>query len=212
MKKVLFLASLVLISIPAISQGKKYTKAMEAAMESLHQASDPAGELALVADFKKIAEAYPDQWLPHYHAARILVTGSFMETDADQKDALVEKAKDYVLKAEELVPEESEVQVLKALYFIGLISVEPDSRGPVYYMDAMDAIQKGLDLNPENPRAHYLSGMWTLNTPDFMGGGPEAAKPLLLEALEKFKNYQNDDPFWPAWGEDLVQGELDRME
>ena len=212
MKTTLFLLSLILLTMPGMSQDKTYKKTMEANLELLRQANDPDGELALVAEFEKIAEAHPDQWLPYYHAARILVTGSFMEADAGQKDALVEKAKDHVLKAEELVPEESEVQVLKALYFIGLISVEPDTRGPLYYMDAMDAIQKGLDLNPENPRAHYMSGIWTLNTPDFMGGGPEAAKPLLLEALEKFKNYQNDDPFWPVWGEDLVQGELDRME
>jgi hypothetical protein len=211
MKKALFLASLVLMSTAVMSQDKKYVKAMEAAMEEMQQAGDPASVLALAAEFEKIAEAYPDQWLPCYHAARILLTSGFGETEATQKDALVERAKDHVTKAETLVPAESEVQVLKALYFIGLIAVEPDIRGPIYYIDAMDAIQKGLDLNPENPRAHYMNGMWTLNTPDFMGGGPEPAKPLLEEALDKFKNFENDDPFWPAWGEDLVQGELDRM-
>ena len=39
----------------------------------------------------------------------------------------------------------------------------------------------------------------------------EAAKPIFLEAQEKFKTFQNEDPFWPAWGEELNQGELDRL-
>lgn len=211
MKKTVFLIILALLSLPLMSQGKKYSKAMSSAMEKMHQASDPAVELEIAADFEKIAKDYPDQWLPAYHASRILVTSSFSDTDVDHRDAMLDRAKDYLMKAQDLVPGESEVQVLKALYFIGIISVEPDTRGPMYYQDAMEAIQKGLDLNPENPRAHYMNGMWTLNTPDFLGGGPEAAKPLLLEAQQKFQDYQNEDPFWPVWGEDLVQAELDRI-
>jgi hypothetical protein len=135
-----------------------------------------------------------------------------METEIGQQDALLDRAKKWMLQAENMVPEESEVQVLKALYYTGLISAEPDTRGPIYYQDAMDAIQKGLDLNPDNPRAHYMNASWTLNSPEFLGGGPEAARPLLLEAQQKFKDYENEDPFWPAWGEDWNQAELDRIE
>lgn len=211
MKKTLLLTLLVLLSVPAFSQGKKYSKAMKSAMEMMKQADDPASEMEIAADFEKIALDYPNQWLPAYHAARILVTGSFVETDAGKREALLDRAIGQVTKAEELAPEESEVQVLKALYFIGLISIEPETRGPIYYQDAMEAIQKGLDLNPENPRAYYMDGMWTLNTPDFMGGGPEAARPILLEARAKFQDYRNETPFWPDWGKDLNQTELDRI-
>lgn len=212
MKTTLLLFVLAMLTIPALSQGKKYTKAMQAAMEIMEEADDPLGELEAVGDFEKVASEYPDQWIPYYHAARILITTSFVETETEQKEALLERAKAHVLKTEDLVPEESEVQVLKALYYIGLISIEPDTRGPIYYEDAMFAIQRSLELNPENPRAHYMNATWTLNTPDFLGGGPEAARPLLLEAQQKFRDYQNDDPHWPSWGEDLVSADLKSIE
>ena len=211
MKNALFLVTLVLLTLPLMSQGKKYSKAMQAAVEKMNEATDEAGGLEAAADFEKIAQDYPDQWLPPYHAARILIFISFDQTELEHLDALLDRAKKWIVKAEDLAPEESEIQVILAMYYIALISAEPDTRGPIYYMDVMDAIQKGLVLNPENPRAHYMNGMWTLNTPDFMGGGPEAAKPILLETKQKFQDYKNEDPFWPAWGEDLNQSDLDRI-
>jgi len=212
MKNTLFLLGLILLTIPAMSQGKKYVKAMEAALEKMDETSDPETALEIAASFEGIAEDYPDQWLPSYHASLILISRSFDMSDTDRRDLILERAGKNLDHARELAPDESEVEVLKAFYYIGLISIDPDSRGPVYYQDAMDGIQKGLELNPENPRAHYMNAMWMLNTPDFMGGGPEAAKPLFLEAREKFENFKNDDPFWPSWGEEQNQAELDRMD
>ena len=211
MKKTLVLVIMSMLMLPLLSQGKKYSKAMRSAMEQMNQVSDPASELKVATSFEEIAENYPDQWLPYYHASKIIVMNSFDEADSDKRDLMLVRAGKNLDHARALAPQESEVEVLTALYYIGLISVDPDTRGAVYYQDAMEAIQKGLELNPENPRAHYMNAMWTLNTPDFMGGGPEAAKPIYLEAAEKFKAFQNNDPFWPAWGEDLVLADLESM-
>jgi hypothetical protein len=211
MKKALFLVSLVLLSLPVLSQGRKYTKSMQSAIERMNEAPDPASELETVASFEEIALNYPDQWLPSYHASRILVTSSFEESDGSKSDALLNRAKLSLDKVMKMAPDESEVQVLEALYYIGLMSVDPQVRGQLYYEDVVAAIQKSLSLNPENPRAYFLDGMMTSNMPEFMGGGPEAAKPIFLEAAEKFKIYQNEDPFWPTWGEDLNQNELNRL-
>ena len=210
MKKAIFLALLTLLTLPAMSQGKKYKKAMSSAIEALHKAGDAAGEMELVPSFEEIALNYPDQWLPSYHASRILVTSSFEESDYSKSDALLDRAKLSLDKVMKIAPDESEAQVLEALYYIGLMSVDPQVRGQLYYEDVVAAIQKSLSLNPENPRAYFLDGMMTSNMPEFMGGGPAAAKPILLEAAEKFKTFENEDPFWPTWGEDLNQNELDR--
>lgn len=211
MKKTIFLALLVLLTIPAMAQGKKYKKAMKSALEKMNEAADANAEMDLVASFEEIAEMYPDQWLPSYHASRILITSCFEEADSEKKDQLLDQAKKWLDKAMELAPEESEVHVLKSLYYIGMMSVDPMTRGQLYYMDAMEAIEKGLSLNPDNPRAHFMNGMMTLNMPEFMGGGPEAARPVFVEAAEKFKAFQHEDPFWPAWGEDMNQDEMDRL-
>jgi len=211
MKKTIILALLALLTLPAMSQGKKYKKAMRSAIEKMNEAPDPASELELAVSFEEIALNYPDQWLPSYHAARILVTNSFEESVAGKSDTMLDRAKKWIDSAMKLVPDESEVHVLKALYYIGMMSVEPEVRGPLYYEDAMGAIQKSLSLNPENPRAYFMDGMMTANMPEFLGGGPEAAKPTFMEAAEKFKTFHHDDPFWPTWGEDLNKGELDRL-
>jgi len=211
MKKVLMLTLMALLVLPAMSQNKKYKKAMLAAIEQMNKATDPLSELEIAASFEEIALNFPDQWLPSYHAGRVIVTSSFAEGDPDTKDAMLDRAKKSLDMALEIVPEESEVQVLKALYFIGMMSVDPMTRGQLYYEDAMVAIEQSETLNPENPRAWFLDGMMTVNMPEFMGGGPEAARPIFTKAAEKFKTFTNEDPLWPTWGEDLNQAELDKL-
>lgn len=212
MKKSLFILSLALLSMPVLPQGRKYTKAMQVAVEQMRLTADPVLELEVAASFEAIAANYPDQWLPAYHASRICITSSFEETDAEKKEALLDRARSWLEKVEELVPEESEMQVLRSLYFIGLMSVDPMTRGQVYYQDALDAIELSLSLNPENPRAHYMDAMMTLNMPDFMGGGPIQAKPIFHLAAGKFESFKPQGPFWPIWGEDMNQGTLDLLE
>lgn len=205
------LFGLILLVLPAMSQPRKYKKAMESALETMNAAPDPASQLELAATFEGIAEAYPDQWLPIYYAGRILIVNSLVESDTDKKDAMLDRAKESLDRALEIAPGESEVRVLESLYYVGLIAVDAESRGPVYYQDALMAIDQSKSLNPENPRAWYMDAMMTLNMPEFMGGGPDAARPVFQQALEKFKAFETDDPFWPGWGEDLVQTELDRL-
>lgn len=211
MKKAFFLTLLVLLTLPAMSQGRKYKKAMKVAVAEMQAATDAASEMELVTSFEDLAHSYPDQWLPSYHASRILITSSFEESDADKSDTLLDRAKIFLNTSMELMPEESEVHVLESLYYIGLMSVDPMTRGQLYYEDVLASIQKAKSLNPENPRAFFLDGMMTVNLPEFIGGGSEAARPIFLEAAEKFKAFHNENPFWPVWGEDLNQAELDRL-
>ena len=211
MKKILLLSLLVLLSIPAISQSRKYKKAMLSAIEKMNQSTDPAAGLEMAATFEELAQLYPDQWLPAYHASHLLVNSSFTEPDGVKSEALLERALQSMDSAMKNAPEESEVYALKALYFIGVISADPASRGQVYYQDALDAISTSKSLNPENPRAFLLDGMMTSNMPEFLGGGPEAAKAIFMEADKKFKAFQNDDPLWPSWGAELNQAELEKL-
>lgn len=211
MKKIALLLAVALLSLPAMSQGKKYTKSMLKAIESRNVASDQASALECVATFEDLSAQYADQWLPSYYAAEILITNSFSERDLTRNDELLDRALKNLDKAKELAPEESELEVMKAMYYLGMMAVDPETRGPMYYQDAIMSIEKSKAQNPENPRAFYLDGMMALNMPDFMGGGPLAAKPIFLKAQEKFKNYENDDPLWPGWGENLVEEELEKM-
>ena len=57
----------------------------------------------------------------------------------------------------------------------------------------------------------YYEDVLAANLPEFLGGGPETAKPIFLKAQEKFEAFHNDDPFWPIWGENLNQDEMNRL-
>lgn len=211
MKNVLVLSLMILLSIPAISQSRKYNKAMLSAIDKMNQSTDPAAGLELAATFEELSQLYPDQWFPAYHASHVLINSSFAEPDGVKSDALLERALKSMESAMKIAPEESELYALKALYFIGVISADPASRGQVYYQDVLDAIQRSKNLDPDNPRAFLLDGMMMSNLPEFLGGGPEAAKAIFLEADKKFKAFQNDDPLWPSWGAELNQTELENL-
>ena len=76
---------------------------------------------------------------------------------------------------------------------------------------SLDVINRAKSLNPDNHRAWLLDGMMTSNLPEFIGGGPAAAKAIFLEAEIKFEEFQNEDPLWPKWVEDQVQDELSKL-
>jgi hypothetical protein len=211
MKKALLLLSIALISLPAISQGKKYQKGMLKAIQQMDKASDPAAYMESVATFEAFAEANPTQWIPSYYAAQMLILTSFEEDNPDTKDNLLARANKSLGYALKMAPGESEIHTLQAFYYIGMMSVDPETRGPEYFEDVNWALSKASELNPKNPRAKYLEAMMALNMPDFLGGGPETAKPIFLDAEELFKDFQNEDPLWPSWGADIVQEELKKL-
>ncbi|MCK5066955.1 MAG: hypothetical protein KAR16_05935 [Bacteroidales bacterium] len=211
MKKILFLLMIILVSLPSMSQGKKYQKGMLKAIELMNDAADPESSLQCVTTFEEFAQKYPDQWIPFYYASQILIIASLEESDPAKSDTLLVRAKKSLDKASELAPEESEIHVLKALYYIGMMSVDPATRGPEYFQDVTWELDRAKELGPENPRAAFLDGMMAMNLPDYMGGGPAAAKPIFLDAEKKFNEFQNNDPLWPSWGTDQVKEELEKL-
>lgn len=211
MKKYTLIIAVILISLPVISQGRKYNRAMKKAMGKMEQTTDKAGSLACADDFETIANAYPDQWIPYYYAAQLLTTSTMEEQDIAKGDAQLDRARKLLDSAQAILPEESELKLLEALLILSRMSLDPGSRGPIYFEDVNFALQRAKALNPDNPRVYFLEGMIALNMPDFMGGGPDAARPIFLEAESKFKAFNNDNPYWPGWGEDLVLEELEKL-
>jgi len=211
MKKALLLLTIVLVSVSAISQNRKYRKSMRQSIEVMNEASDRTASLKCADKFDEITQAYPDQWIPYYYASQILTNISFEDQDTEQGDATLDRAQVMLDGALALAPSESELHVLQAWLLLSRITIDPSSRGQLYFEDVNYAMGKAKELNPDNPRTYLLQAMLTLNLPEFMGGGPLAAKPIFLEADKKFKAFQNDDPLWPNWGEDMNVRELENL-
>jgi len=196
----------------AMGQEDQYTSAMKSAIEMMDQASDAGEFVESAIQFERIATAEKIRWMPYYYASYALVVMSFDESDGGQKDQILDRAQKLLDRAMELEPEESELHVLQAFIFPSRIMVDPMGRGMIYMEKMFTELETAKSLNPENPRIYFLEGVNKLNLPPSMGGGIDMAKPILEEALSKFKAFTNEDPLWPVWGEEATRAELEKLQ
>jgi hypothetical protein len=160
--------------------------------------SKTTSELVSAANtFERIADAEKTQWLPYYYAGLAYSTIGWSDQSVD-KDANAEKIKVLCSKAE-AIEKNAEIYSLLNMAATQQMIVDPQSRWMTYGQQAGTALQKGLELEPNNPRLHYLKAMSVLNTPAQFGGGKDKAKPLLEKAIELLKGEQAK-PLYPRWG------------
>ena len=132
-----------------------------------------------------------------YHELLLAYTLASRSTQSDPKGskALVERS----LKALEGTrdPERMALQGAFCGLMIGFSSMSAMTLGP----KAQGLFQQALVQSPGNPRVLVLKGVNVLHTPAFFGGGPEAALPVLEEAVKAAeKEPASADPWAPAWG------------
>ncbi len=106
--------------------------------------------------------------------------------------------KPCMTKAEAIEPN-SELYVIENMMATQQMMIDPHTRWQTYGQQASGALQKGLKLDPNNPRLYYLQGMSLFNTPVQYGGGKDKAKPLFEKALALYKTAQ-PKPLYPNWG------------
>ena len=193
------------------AQEEQYHAAMKKSLESMDQASGPEQYLECSGSFERIATAEKSKWLPYYYASHCLIMFSLNEANGEQKDLVLDRAQEMLNQALELEPEESELHVLQAFLYPGRIMIDPVNRGASYMEMTFLALETAKKLNPNNPRIYFLEGTYKMNIPPSMGGGAEAAKPILGEAISKFESFDNPTPFWPTWGKEATQAELEKL-
>ena len=176
MKKSMILLTLMLVTLSGFSQPRKYKKAMENAVESLGEASSPEKLSQCAVSFGDIAANYPDLWMPSYYEAYCLISASFTSGAYDAKMDYLNRAQTSLDKAKALKADESEIEALDAYHALGMMAADPQANGPIYLEDFSLCIGKAKKLNPDNPRPYYMDGLLKANLPEYMGGGPLAAR------------------------------------
>lgn len=219
MKNKVLIATIIvtinLISLCAYGQEDRYTSAMLKAIEKMDQASDAGGFVESAKQFERIASAEKTRWMPYYYASYSLVVMSFDESDGGQKDLILDRAQELLDQALELKPEASglsELHTLQAFLYPSRIMVDPMGRGMKYMELIYTSLETAKRLNPANPRSYFLEGVNKANLPPSMGGGADAAKPILEEAISRFEAFSRPDPLWPNWGEDASRAELEKLQ
>jgi hypothetical protein len=101
----------------------------------------------------------------------------------------------------------SEICAIRNMSATQQMMVDPQSRYMQYGTAASNALKKGMQLNPNNPRLYYLQGMALFNTPTQFGGGKDKAKPVFEKAISLY-NAEQPTGFDPRWGKPQAEAQL----
>jgi hypothetical protein len=202
MKKLLVIALMLIGGI--VSAQSKYEAGMGKAFEQMKEAKTAEDMGATAAFFERIAEAEKDKWLPYYYAAYCNYLTGWMNPNAD-KDAIGDKSKELIVKAEVLEKNNSELFVLRQMVAVQQLTVDPMSRFQTYGKQANEALEMAKQADPNNPRVYLVEGQYKMNVPEAYGGGKEVGKKLFTKAIELFKTFKPASNMNPSWGADQAE-------
>lgn len=189
-----------------------YPEAMSQSIEKLFQAKTIAEYVEVANQFERISIRETKEWLPLYYASFAYIMISFQETDNTKKDQYLDRAQKYLDQAMAIEPNESELYMLQGFLYPSRINVDPINRGMLYIGTMNAALDKALELNPDNPRVYYLRATMTLHMPEAYGGGTAKALPLYQTAAEKFRAFKPKTDIHPNWGKELNEADLKKIQ
>jgi hypothetical protein len=187
------------------AQSDEYMQAMKTNLAKFDSVKTTAEYQALAGTFERIGDAEKTQWLPYYYAGLALTTAGWMDQNMD-KDANAEKAKAFCTKAE-AIEKNAEILTIRNMAATQQMMVDPQSRWMSYGQEASSYLQKGMQIDPNNPRLYYLQAMSVFGTPEQFGGGKAKAKPIFEKAVALFKS-ESPKPTYPHWGRKEAEAKL----
>jgi hypothetical protein len=204
MKKII-LFSVLLTGLVCQAQSDKFVAAMQKNISLLDSAMTVDQLQSLAATFDRIGDAEKTQWLPYYYAA-LAQTWVGWKPEVKDKDANSQKINAYLAKAE-AIEKNGETYTVENMSATQQMLVDPQTRWSTNGKDASEALQKGLAVDPNNPRLYYLQAMSLFNTPAQFGGGKDKAKPVFEKSVSLFKAAQ-PRPLYPSWGQKQAENML----
>jgi len=117
----------------------------------------------------------------------------------------LDKANEFILTADSLAPNNSEVLTLKGMIAQARMQDDPMSRWQKYGGEAQFNFQKAMETDSLNPRPEYLIGVGVFYTPKQFSGGPVKAKPILENSFRKYEQYVPENDLMPKWGKQMVE-------
>jgi len=204
MQKVIFAVTL-LLSLAGTAQTDKYAQMMQKNISLLDSAKTIDDLQSVAGTFERIGDAEKTQWLPYYYAA-LAQTWIGWRPDVKDKDGNSAKIDAFVAKAE-AIEKNSELYAVENMSATQQMLMDPQTRWMTKGKDASVALQKGMQLDPNNPRLYYLQGMSLFGTPAQFGGGKDKAKPMFEKSIALYKTAK-PKPLYPTWGQKQAEDML----
>lgn len=214
MRKTIFTLLILLLGtqLQATDGGEKYVKAMKQALGMMDSAKTIQDYTNIANRFERIGNAEKKEWMPYYYAGLCYAIMVYQEKDVKKMDDILDRADQYLDTALDMKlkeEEKSEILVIKGMVCGGRIMVDPQVRSMTYGPQSGQLYQRAVNLNPENPRALYMSAQSVMYTPKQFGGGREKAIPMLEQSLELFDAWESPEELFPDWGKEMAAGALD---
>lgn len=189
----------------ATDQNPEYLQAMKDVVADIQSAPFGQDLLPYANVLERIAAVEKKEWLPSYWGAFCYMMKSYVEPVAEKKDLLLEKAEQLISVADNLNPNNDEVEVLKANIASARIGVDPMNRWQRYGALSGMAIAKAKSINPANPRIALHEAQGVFYTPEAYGGGKQKAMPLIKAAIDQFAAFKPVSDIMPNWGAEAAQ-------
>jgi len=129
-------------------------------------------------------------------ASSYLIAGNAAESERN-----IGEGQKYLEKAMALDPQFGEAEALYG-YLMGMnLAFHPD-QAMTLGMKSLEYLNRAVEKDPNNPRVHFLKGIYQLYVPEDYGGGPDSALQFLEKAVSLFEKESVTDPLKPTWGRD----------
>ncbi len=156
--------------------------------------------------FERIAAAEPDNWLPSYYAAEVLILDGFTKLkDTKVLEVQLKRAQNFVNDATAISKNNPEILVMQAI----LHTVYVASDGANYGMTLAPKISKlyaeAYVLAPENPRVVLNKAEWDMGSAKYFGQDLAPYCKDVEKALELFANFKPETEFHPNWGKERAE-------
>lgn len=199
MKRMLLVMFLAGSSLVVNAQKEKYEATMTE-LSGVLQNEYEKSIMPVINKMERVATAEAKEWLPQYWVAYGLIKESYAHGTPAEKDVMLDKAEEYIKKAEALSPKNAEIEVLKANFSSGRLLVDPMSRWQKYGALFEQHLAEAAKLDPTNPRVDYLKATNLFHTPESFGGGKDKARPYFESSLKKFETFKSPNSYSPGWG------------
>ncbi len=191
---------LVLFITQLLSAQTNYEKGMQKAFELWGTNPTEASNL-----FERIAKAEPDNWLPSYYAAQVLITQSFGEQDKDKLTAQLAKAQNLLNDATAISKNNPELLILQALLHTAWVAYDGATYGMTLSPKVSALYAKAEQIAPNNPRVVLNKAEWAMGSARFFGQDTTPFCKDVERALELFANFKPETAFYPNWGKERAE-------
>jgi len=200
MKKIIFIVFTVLIIQKIHSADTLYYSILKSSIDLAYKDYKLENFRQLANCSERISLVCTNEWLPYYYEAYAYINMSFIATDEDAREMYCDKAQNIIHVAMKIESGESELYVIQSMLYYARMTISPMLSGPLYFQKAINALEVAQKLNADNPRIYYLRGKSLMNTPEFMGGGKDAAIPVFAKAISLYNHFEKRSIVHPDWG------------